>query len=380
MGKTGFAFILNREGEFQTDVSASSRMRRNTCRELFEKNRDLAGNGISFSERKDQSGIQTVYVSTPLKEGQWLMVLQQFSSDAFSDLRKTQLAALSNLVLGSVCILVAGIVLSRLVVRRLTQVDQEKEIMNQQIIESGKLASLGELAAGIAHEINNPVAIMVEEAGWIDDLLDDDVVRQSKNYDEFKRALKQINTQGVRCRDITQKLLSFARKSENRLALAHVNDLIAEVVGISEQHAKYNNVAIQTVYGEDLPLIEVSQTEVQQVMLNLINNAMDAMEKTGGTIEIRTWREREDIVIQVADNGPGIPEANLSRIFDPFFTTKPVGMGTGLGLSICYGIIKRMGGRIMVSSKAREGSTFFVYLPAGDEIDASFSERGSQVL
>ncbi len=375
IGATGFAFILNRSGEFQTEVSASSAAITSSYQELFKKNADLVEKGINFSERSDLTGIDTVYVSAPLKDGQWLMILQQFSADAFSDLRRTRTAALINLVLGSVCILVAGMVLSRLVARRLIRVDREKEMMNQQIIESGKLASLGELAAGIAHEINNPVAIMVEEAGWIGDLLDDDVIRQSENYEEFKRALRQINTQGVRCRDITQKLLSFARKSENRLAVAHVNDLIAEVVGLSEQHAKYSNVVIKTTFADDLPLIEVSQTEVQQVMLNLINNALDAMEKTGGEIEIETMREADEIIIRVSDNGPGIPEAYLSRVFDPFFTTKPVGKGTGLGLSICYGIIKRMGGKITVSSKDREGTTFFVHLPAGERADAHSDEK-----
>jgi two-component system, NtrC family, sensor kinase len=125
-------------------------------------------------------------------------------------------------------------------------------------------------------------------------------------------------------------------------------------------------------------MIEVSQTEVQQVMLNLINNAMDAMEKTGGAIEIETRCEGDDIVIQVSDNGPGIPEAYLSRIFDPFFTTKPVGKGTGLGLSICYGIIKRMGGKIMVSSKAREGTTFHVYLPVNQGADTFTPEKSKQ--
>jgi two-component system NtrC family sensor kinase len=369
IGTTGFAFILNRAGEFQTEVSASSSVITSASRELFEENWDRVGDGVHFSERNDLTGIDTVYVSAPLKDGQWLMILQQFSKDAFSDLRRTRAAALINLVLGSVCILVAGIVLSRLVARRLNRVDQEKEIMNQQIVESGKLASLGELAAGIAHEINNPVAIMVEEAGWIGDLLDDDVMRRSESYGEFRRALTQIKTQGVRCRDITQKLLSFARKSENRRAVAHVNDLIAEVVGISEQHAKYNNVSIRTLFADDLPLIEVSQTEVQQVMLNLINNAMDAMEKTGGKIEIETSCEEEEIVVRVSDTGPGIPEAYLGRIFDPFFTTKPVGKGTGLGLSICYGIVRRMGGKIMVRSKDQEGTTFLVHLPVGERAD-----------
>ena len=375
IGKTGFAFILNQGGEFQTEVSTESEVLKSTYRGLSEDNWELLSKAVYFSERSDLTGIKTVYVTAPLKDGKWLMILQQFSKDAFSDLRKTQVAAIINMIIGSLCILAAAVVLSGQVARRLNRVDQEKELMNEQIIESGKLASLGELAAGIAHEINNPVAIMVEEAGWIGDLMDDETLRKSENYEEFKRALKQINTQGIRCRDITQKLLSFARKSENRLAVANINELIEEVVGISEQHAKFKNVVVKTLFADDLPMIEVSQTEVQQVMLNLINNALDAMEKTGGTIEIETRFEEEDVIIQVSDNGPGIPEAYLSRIFDPFFTTKPVGKGTGLGLSICYGIVKRMGGKITVSSKAREGTTFYVYLPTGQRSDAISPEK-----
>ncbi|MFH0728002.1 MAG: ATP-binding protein [Pseudomonadota bacterium] len=404
IGKTGFAFILNREGAFQTEtasdasigkpaymngelqpeVSLGAMVEKPAYKELFEKNwpqpgDDIAndripGGKIRFIEGKDVLGVKTIYAAAALKDGDWMMILQQTSADAFADLRKTQFAAFINFILGSSCILAAGVLLSRLVSKRLIRVDQEKEIMNQQIIESGKLASLGELAAGIAHEINNPVAIMVEEAGWIGDLLTDETFQQSENLEEFKRALTQINKQGIRCRDITQKLLSFARKSETNLSVVQINEVIDEVVGICGQHAKYANVAIETEYGTGLPMIELSQTEVQQVMLNLINNALDAMEKTGGRIDIKTAAERGHIVIQVSDNGPGIPEKNLSRIFDPFYTTKPVGKGTGLGLSICYGIISRMGGKITVKSAVGSGTSFFIYLPSEELREAYAAE------
>jgi two-component system NtrC family sensor kinase len=404
IGKTGFAFILNKSGEFQTETSSDeitikpaylegslqsegvsgAAGRKPAYKELFEGDWLPAGDGIStgiiaigkirFVEGEDMAGVKTIYAAAPLKDGEWMMILQQTSADAFADLRKTQFAAFLNFILGSGCILAAGVVLSRLVSRRLIRVDQEKEIMNQQIIESGKLASLGELAAGIAHEINNPVAIMVEEAGWIGDLLSDETFHESENLEEFKRALAQINKQGIRCRDITQKLLSFARKSETRLSVVQINEVIDEVVGICGQHAKYTNVTIESDFAPGLPMIEVSQTEIQQVMLNLINNALDAMEKTGGRIDIKTATEKGNIVIQVSDNGPGIPEKNLSRIFDPFYTTKPVGKGTGLGLSICYGIISRMGGRITVKSAAGAGTSFYIYLPS-EELRNAYADE-----
>jgi len=237
--------------------------------------------------------------------------------------------------------------------------------MNEQVIQAGRLAAIGELAAGIAHEINNPVAIMVEEAGWIGDLLQDEQFQDSANLEELKRAVAQIRTQGRRCKEITHKLLSFARKTDPRVQDVDVNELIKELVQFSKQRAKYARVTINTHLQEDLPFVKASQSELQQVFLNLINNALDAMEKEGGILNITTYIEGDYIVVEVSDTGPGIPEANLQRIFDPFFTTKPVGKGTGLGLSICYGIVKKMGGEINVKSALGKGTTFTIKLPIG---------------
>jgi len=240
-------------------------------------------------------------------------------------------------------------------------------MMNQQVIETGKLASVGELAAGIAHEINNPVAIMVEEAGWIQDLLEEEEFHGSENLDEFERALKQINTQGKRCKVITHKLLSFARKTDSRIHNIVINEMIEDVVGLSAQRAKYSNVALKISLEENLPEIMGSASEMQQVFLNLINNALDALDKKGGEIKI-TAQQKDDIIqISLEDNGPGIPKANLARIFDPFFTTKMVGKGTGLGLSICYGIINKMGGKIEVQSMLDYGTTFTISIPIATE-------------
>jgi len=175
--------------------------------------------------------------------------------------------------------------------------------MNQQIVETGKLASVGELAAGIAHEINNPVAIMVEEAGWIEDLLEEEEFKEGENLSEFKRALKQIRTQGRRCKEITHKLLSFARKTDSRIQDVQLNDLIEELIALSAQRAKFANVDITLNLQENLPILHVSQIELQQVLLNLVSNALDAMEKTGGTLNVSSELEGDYIVMEVADNG-----------------------------------------------------------------------------
>jgi two-component system NtrC family sensor kinase len=138
---------------------------------------------------------------------------------------------------------------------------------------------------------------------------------------------------------------------------------VEETVAVSAQRAKYANVEIRTVFEPDLPTIRASLSELQQVLLNLINNAIDAMWPKGGILEIAVKRLGDDLWIHVSDSGPGIPEANLERIFDPFFTTKPVGKGTGLGLSICYGIVTRMGGEIDAHSEIGSGTEFRIRLP-----------------
>jgi len=368
IGETGFAFILNRKAEFQTKPLLDLVPNRAPYMNFLRHPQEFK-DGVRIVEQDDSFGHKIIYVAAVLKHGDWLLVCQQSASDAFSDFGSTTKITLALILLGSIGIVTTAFVLSKKMVARVAKADRETELMNDQIVETGKLASLGELAAGIAHEINNPVAIMVEEAGWLEDLLEDLEFKKGENLDEFERALKQIRTQGRRCKDITHKLLSFARKTDSRIQDVSINDLIEELIMLSEQRAKYSNVTIQADLKKNLPTVRVSESELQQVFLNLINNALDAMEKTGGNLTLSTRMEGSNIIIgdhiliEIADDGPGIPTANLARIFEPFFTTKPVGKGTGLGLSICYGIIKKMGGNIEAQSVIEGGTTFTVKLP-----------------
>ncbi|WP_319409679.1 ATP-binding protein [uncultured Desulfosarcina sp.] len=362
VGETGFAYILNREGQFQTKPIFDFTPTLDIYSRYFAT-LERMGKEVEIQERLDGAGVKSLYVSALLKGGDWLLVYKQASSDAFSDLHDAQIIALVFFILGGVAIVAMAVWMSGKMVRRIATSDKEKEIMNEQVIETGKLASVGELAAGIAHEINNPVAIMVEEAGWLQDLMEDGAYKNEADIEEFERALNQIRTQGKRCKEITHKLLSFARKTDSRIEDFEIGHLIEEVVALSAQRAKYSNVELVTHLEPKLPAISASHSELQQVFLNLINNALDAMDKTGGTLEISARQDEGQILIGVSDNGPGIPKANLARIFDPFFTTKPVGSGTGLGLSICYGIIQKMGGTITVKSAPDVGTTFEIRIP-----------------
>ncbi|RZB38468.1 MAG: hypothetical protein SRB2_00216 [Desulfobacteraceae bacterium Eth-SRB2] len=361
IGKTGFAFIVNRGGKCQTKPCLDIIPSKSNYMSLLQ-NGKRAIDKIYIVEAVDDFGKKNIYTSAFLKSGDWMLVCQQNKSDAYSDLYRAKKIAALIFLLGGLGIITMAVLLSRRMVIHIAQADREKDMMNLQVIETGKLATVGELAAGIAHEINNPVAIMVEEAGWMEDLLEDEEVKE--NLEEFQRALKQINTQGKRCKEITHKLLSFARKTDSRIQVVLMNDLIKDAIGLAEQSAKYSKITINTNLEENIPFIPASQTEIQQVFLNLINNAVDAMDsKGGGVIDITSRVDGGAIVVDFADNGPGIHRNNLARIFDPFFTTKPVGKGTGLGLSICYGIIKKMGGEIHVQSVVNEGTTFSIRIP-----------------
>jgi two-component system NtrC family sensor kinase len=367
IGRTGFAFILNREAVLQTTPGARPYASGVTDSAYAKSLWSAISSGkgdVRILLKEDSSGRENIYAGAFLKGGGWLLIYQQSAEDAFADLDRSFLVTTVIMMLGAAAVLVMALALSRRMVHRIAAIDAEKSLMNEKVVETGKLASIGELAAGVAHEINNPVAIMVEEAGWIGDLLEEDDLRESKNLAEFKRALEQIRNQGRRCKEITHKLLSFARKTSEKVQDININELLEDLLAISAQRAKYSMVEVSTRLAEGLPPVRLSLAELQQVFLNLINNALDAMENRGGRLSIASRRENGFVVVDFADTGAGIPAPYLSRIFDPFFTTKAVGKGTGLGLSICFGIVNKMGGRIEVASTVEVGSTFSVYLPA----------------
>ena len=361
IGDTGFAFIINRDGKFQTRPHFEVALNRPPYAGVL--NGEIRSDRIVVLEGENLLGQTSIFTFAPLKQGGWLLCYQQETADALAEVREVVRSAIIALLLVAAGALAISIFVSRTLVSRFAEADRERTVMTHQVIETGRLASIGELAAGIAHEINNPVAIMVQEAGWIDDLLSDDDPTSAENLEEIERAVSQIRTQGDRCKEITYKLLSFARKTDPSVREVVLNDIVEEVIGLTSQKTRYANVQIVKELRPDLPAIQASPTEIQQVLLNLVNNAVDAIDQPGGTVTVVTRTEGDAVVLEVRDTGKGIPEANLARIFDPFFTTKPVGQGTGLGLSICYGIVEKIGGTITVESEIEEGTTFTASFP-----------------
>lgn len=240
----------------------------------------------------------------------------------------------------------------------------ERKQMEAQLLQASKMAAIGELAAGVAHEINNPAAIISGTAEQLEFIIKECGDRADDIKERLLRHVSMIREQATRCKRITQGLLNFARRTEVHTTDVNVAKLIRETVALVENRALSEKKEIETRLPKDLPAFEADPHQLEQVFLNLVNNALDAID-AHGTVTIQARAEHKSIIIDVTDNGSGIAEEDLKRVFDPFFTNKPVGKGTGLGLSICFGIVERMNGKITAESIPGCGSTFTVRLPLG---------------
>ena len=243
-------------------------------------------------------------------------------------------------------------------------ISQRKALMGQ-IIQSERQAAVGRLASGVAHEINNPLAIISEIAGFLNEMLEDGSAAMSKEFmEELRDGLPKILKHVKRGKDITHRLLTFARKTEDRVQLADVNASLEEILPFLEKQARLANVTIHRDYQDDISKVPIEELQLQEIFINLITNAIQALgDRERGNIWLTTREEDGKVTISVKDDGKGIDDSVRDRLFDPFTTTKPTGVGTGLGLSICYGIVKRHDGEIRVVSNPDQGATFIVILP-----------------
>ena len=238
--------------------------------------------------------------------------------------------------------------------------DQARDLYHQ-LLQAEKLAALGQTISGVAHELNNPLATILT---WAERLSQRDVDAQTK------RGLETILSESERAAKIVRNLLTFARKRHTTRAMVDMNQIVRETLALRSYEQRLSNINILEALAAGLPQVFADPHQVQQVLLNLIINAEQAMLGTNGrgTLILRTWHDAEAdaVVLEVNDDGPGVPEDVQPRIFDPFFTTKEVGKGTGLGLTVAYAIVQEHGGRITLKSEPGRGASFYVAFPVGD--------------
>jgi two-component system NtrC family sensor kinase len=239
---------------------------------------------------------------------------------------------------------------------RMTQIIKHNKEMEANLAQQGKMASLGVLSSGVAHEINNPLGVILGYASYIEGKISPD----DPNYNY----IHEIKRESKRCKKIVQDLLSYARTPRPALEETDVNALLEQIVDFAANHTDMHHVSVVKKLAPGLPRIMVDGDQMRQVAINLILNAGAAMDE-GGRLVVSTSLDGEGYVnLRFADDGAGIPAENLEKIFEPFFTTKAKGKGTGLGLSICFGIIQEHAGRILCYNRQEGGAVFRVELPA----------------
>jgi signal transduction histidine kinase len=262
---------------------------------------------------------------------------------------------------GMLVILVVITIACTFMVNKLFLADKAKAETLALVEQNNQLASIGQLAAGVAHEINNPLALINETAGYVKDLFT--ITETYRQDDELIENIDSILEAVERCGRITRQLLGFARKFDIQTQKINLKEIISDVINFHDKEAEYRNIKINVDVSDENLEIESDRGKLQQILLNLVNNAFQALDE-GCQLDIVAKQVGLDrIIIAVCDNGCGMPEENLPKIFEPFFTTKEWGKGTGLGLAITYGLVKKLHGEISVKSKVNEGTTFSITLP-----------------
>ncbi|MCL2789427.1 MAG: ATP-binding protein [Desulfobulbus sp.] len=351
IGPSGDAFILNSNGEFQTPS-----LQKATA--LNDEEQRLLRHRTSTALSSDD---EYLYVGKWLNGNMWLLVVKTKITDSMDNYFKYRDRITFSVLAIAALFLVISHGVSRFIIGRIRQADLEQIALNQQMAHIEKMANIGRLAAGIAHEINNPLQLIQMQAGWIDELLQEENAQQVANLEEYRKSVGKIRQHVNRAGTITHRLLGFSRKISAEYDV-QINELLKETISFLENEANANNITFDLQLDEELPALRTDGAQIQQVLLNLLENALDAVGPEG-KVDIATSRSAKEIQVQIADNGKGISQEVLEKIWEPFFTTKEAGKGTGLGLSICSDIIHRLGGTIKVENKPQGGAVFTLQLP-----------------
>jgi two-component system NtrC family sensor kinase len=355
------AFIVTHQGILQTPSRFHGGVLEK-FRERFSPPRE----NVEIKEIEKSDGMCSMCGLAYIKDSPWILVAEIRSTPygKIPAIFKNELffITLISIIIG----ITFSIFMSQTVVNRIRKSDLEREEAIANTEHASKLASVGRLAAGVAHEINNPLAIINEKAGLMKDILEKSGDLQ-QHKERFMALISGIFDGVSRCRTITHRLLGFSRRMDISHDAIDINDVVKEVVGFLETEIEYRDIRLELNLTNDLPNVVTDKGQVQQVFLNIINNAIDAVDK-GGLIGISSYVKDEQFVrVAIKDNGSGIPKDKLKYIFEPFYTTKGKGKGTGLGLSISYGIMQRLGGGIHVESEIGGGTTFFIEIPVRTE-------------
>ncbi|HDM76784.1 MAG TPA: sensor histidine kinase [Deltaproteobacteria bacterium] len=357
LGPASDAFVVNSQGILQTSSKLYGKVLGKCPLDISVS----AGGTPTVTVAEGPKGEKLLVAYGKLRHADYVLVIAKHRTLALSSWSSFKREMLVVFFLGIMGIIAASLRLTNIMVKRIEAADMRREAAFRELQHSQKLSSIGRLAAGVAHEINNPMAIINEKAGLMKDLLE--TFGEFEYKEKFSNLLDDILKAVNRTKTITHRLLGFAKRMEVQFKQLQINGVVKEVLGFLEKEALYKNVEIRLQLDEHLPRIYSDRGQLQQVFLNILTNALEAVEEGEGLITITSWQDGPDrVAVSVQDNGHGMSKETMEHIFEPFFTTKRK-YGTGLGLPITYGIVKKLGGDIHVTSQESVGTTFTVFLP-----------------
>jgi signal transduction histidine kinase len=352
----GDIFIINKDGILQTPSRYHS-----TVLERISLSVPEYSPKTTVYQTLDRDGKILIVGYAYITDTPFILIVTKQKTELMKPWFKTFSQLLGFLAVSISTILVVIIGVSTYLVNNIFLADQKRVMTLHRVEYANKLASIGRLAAGVAHEINNPLAIINEKAGLIKDIFT--FRKDYANESKLNSLVDSIISSVERCGTITMRLLNFARPIEVRVQKISLKSIIQDVLGFLGKEAEFKSIAISVDISDDIPDFESDRGKLQQIFLNLINNAFAAM-ADGGRLEIRVSKHGDDAVsIVVKDDGCGISGSDIKWIFEPFFTTKSCTGGTGLGLSITYGLVQEIGGKIQVQSAVGQGTHFTIILP-----------------
>jgi two-component system NtrC family sensor kinase len=350
------AFIVNNRGILQTPARLYGQRFEKVPLTLPE-----SVDGTRTLRTVDQTGRSILMGIAPIPDSPFLLMMVRQESSIMDLWLKPRMRLIGFLLFSIAVILVSILGVATYLVNRIHAADQRRVQALHQVEYANKLSSIGRLASGVAHEINNPLAIINQKAGLIKDLFT--INSDFSGNEKLMGLVNDVLASVRRCGAITRRLLDFARHMESSIEAVDIEAIIRQVLGFMEKEADRRCIAVSVSVQGIIPPFDGDRGNIQQIFLNLINNAFAAMED-GGRLDITIARQgATHITVAVADTGHGIPEADLKRVFEPFFSTRHGHRGTGLGLSVTYGMVSEMGGEIEVSSQLDRGTRFVVTLP-----------------
>jgi two-component system NtrC family sensor kinase len=315
----------------------------------------------------EKAGDQVLVAYNWLKETNWALLVWQPLVIAHAQMYNTRKIMMVSLIVLLCITSVIIYALTRQIVNHAQASTEKSQDLQSQLVHASKLASIGELATGVAHEINNPLAIITSTSGVIQDMLDPEF-ELNASPENILKEVKIIESAAFRASKITRQLLDFGHEYQPSLSMCDVHAILDEVInGLKAREFKVEDIEIRRQYEPNLPKVLLDSDQIRQVFLNIINNAGDAISGPG-VITISTTKKDGEILVTIKDTGKGMTSEQMGKIFDPFYTTKEVGKGTGLGLSVSLSIVESMGGSITAQSLPGEGSSFAVSLPLRKEI------------